>query len=70
MGRHEQHGRDRRRHTERRPIAWVGTKSSARLTTGKWADIVAVSGDPLQGYREHAESRVRDEERRDLQQQK
>ena len=42
-------------------------KNVGSLTPGKWADIVAVSGDPLQRHREYTEGCVCDEERRDLQ---
>ena len=40
-------------------------KNLGSLTVGKWADIVAVSGDPLKRYR-GGEGRVCDEEWRDL----
>ena len=47
MGRHEPDGLNRRRHLERRAFVRLG-QNLGSLTTGKWADIVAVSGNPLQ----------------------
>ncbi len=42
-------------------------KNIGSLTSGKWADIIAVSGDPLTDIRATEKGRFRDEERRDLQ---